>query len=301
MKTIAELKEELQGNKRKAKTWFWGHITFIHNPSIYLTYVLIKTKITANQITVIMTLCGIVGSVLLFIPNFWIKMLAFVFLYLNQILDSVDGEIARYQNKRSLRGIYVDDLQHHFVPALMIFGMVFSIIKVTPLNPDLLLYVGIVGALAWSIMKVDGKESLHLIARHFINNPNHFNAFLLKSKNDQSELTSSGTNPEDQTSIIRKIFAVRFQIRQFLFAYLMFLVAYIVEYAFLENPETHPLLYWVVFGYSVFLILHVIEEILKRYFRVETAVVEHYEQLVMNNEKLEGYDREALIDQSSNS
>jgi hypothetical protein len=103
--------------------------------SIYITKLLLYTPITANQVTFIMLVLGIVGSAFLF-NGFFVTGL--LILHFAVVLDNVDGEIARFKKERSMMGKYLDIVYHVTVSPLMLFGYAYGIYN---LHPDKLLIV----------------------------------------------------------------------------------------------------------------------------------------------------------------
>jgi len=114
---INKLREICQNTDRGRKTYA---VLFARRFSIYITNILIKFNISPNIITLL-------SVVLVFIIAFLFlsrqKTLLLVNIFLFQfwyILDHVDGEVARYKNKRSLTGKYLDMISH-FITSCAVF------------------------------------------------------------------------------------------------------------------------------------------------------------------------------------
>jgi hypothetical protein len=85
----------------KARYYMYG--------SILLVYVLLRTRITPNAVTIAYGLSGIVGGVFLAIPNIYcIYIGAFIF-FNKSILDWSDGHLARIKYHPSLTGHILDE------------------------------------------------------------------------------------------------------------------------------------------------------------------------------------------------
>ena len=110
MKPIAQLRDILQREKLEGRERPWGYRLFQRGPSIYITWLLLRTPITPNAVTLLSILSGVGGAYLLLYPNWKVKLAALFLFYLNLLLDRVDGEIARYKKQFSLKGIYLDEL-----------------------------------------------------------------------------------------------------------------------------------------------------------------------------------------------
>jgi hypothetical protein len=86
---------------------------FIHpHVSIRITRLFLLAGIDGDAITVLMGIVGIGGSLLLFSQNDWVRIAGCVLLLLSWILDHVDGEVLRYQQKSSALGILLDRFSH---------------------------------------------------------------------------------------------------------------------------------------------------------------------------------------------
>jgi phosphatidylglycerophosphate synthase len=92
--------------------------------SIRLTWLLLHTRLSANQVTVLAILIGIAGGALLAWSDFWPLVAGVVLLQLSFVLDYSDGEIARYEAMQrgepsGAGGAYLDWIGHYYVPAAM--------------------------------------------------------------------------------------------------------------------------------------------------------------------------------------
>lgn len=111
--SFKEFKQICQGEKlediKRRKDWW--HVPFIFI-SKYITWVLVKTSITANFITIFGFVIGFLGLILIALGNSFFILIGFIFLYIYYLSDEIDGEIARYKKQTSLRGIYYDEVGH---------------------------------------------------------------------------------------------------------------------------------------------------------------------------------------------
>ncbi len=89
----------------------WWHTPFTFT-SKYITWVLVKTAITANFITILGFLIGLIGLFFIGFGNYFFIILGFILLYVYYLTDEIDGEIARYKKQISLKGIYYDEVGH---------------------------------------------------------------------------------------------------------------------------------------------------------------------------------------------
>ena len=267
METIKELRHKLQAEKIALRKEYWGYKTFSRGPSIYITYPLLKTKILPNHITVLVILVGLLGVVFVFLDGFWFKIIGLILLYLNLVLDEVDGEIARYKKIFSLKGIYLDAINHLTIPALFLGSITISIAGVSSvIDSTLLLIVGVLGALSWSVMKAMGKLPLQLYLTKYKGQEVQFN---LKEK-----VKRPSEKRDNEKNLLRKLLGTRYQLREFFMTLVFFFFALIVEQLFFFSPETHPLLSWLILIYGLFLFISLIEEVIKGTLHIENRIVD---------------------------
>lgn len=83
--------------------------------SVFLTWVLIRTPASPNQITTFGIVISLAGCVLLAHSNSWVGLLGCFLLHLGYLLDCCDGEVARYKSLSSQGGTYLDKSFHALV------------------------------------------------------------------------------------------------------------------------------------------------------------------------------------------
>ncbi len=111
-----QLRALCQAGKEADPGWYFVH----RRLSIYVTWALLHTPVTPNQVTGLMMLAGVAGAALLVPHSAAANIAAFAVLYLAFLLDKVDGEIARYRRVSSVKGLMLDRL-HHLVVEPLIF------------------------------------------------------------------------------------------------------------------------------------------------------------------------------------
>ena len=107
MQSMEELRKICQKpNYKKVGNFMARHIT--RDQALYVTRFLLPTGISANQVTLLSMVTGVIAA-LFFIPsNKWFFFTGALLLQLWYILDHVDGQIARYRNQSSLTGMFFD-------------------------------------------------------------------------------------------------------------------------------------------------------------------------------------------------
>lgn len=90
----------------------WTAALFGRSFSIYLTRVAVWLGLSANAVTVIMILVGWAAAAALLIPSVWGAVLACTLAVLQMTIDSIDGEVARWNRTTGPRGIFLDRVAH---------------------------------------------------------------------------------------------------------------------------------------------------------------------------------------------
>jgi phosphatidylglycerophosphate synthase len=84
---------------------------------------LVNTRITPNQLTYLMTLCGVLAAPALLVPGIAGAVLGVVMVQLYLLLDCVDGEVARWKKQYSLGGVYLDRVGAYLTDAAVLVGL----------------------------------------------------------------------------------------------------------------------------------------------------------------------------------
>jgi phosphatidylglycerophosphate synthase len=90
--------------------------------AIYITWVLLHTGITANQVTLLGFLIAVAGGIMFILGGKWLIVIGALLLIVNFLLDYVDGEVARYRGKASMTGAYISRLLGHHILESYIFA-----------------------------------------------------------------------------------------------------------------------------------------------------------------------------------
>lgn len=119
--SIAELKsvtqpESVRG-RRNAEHWVAD--AYLRRISPYLTRALLPTGISPNGVTVIMIGTGALSAFALLIPGIPGGFLAALLGQLQMLWDCSDGEIARWREKYSPAGVFLDKVGHYTAEGLI--------------------------------------------------------------------------------------------------------------------------------------------------------------------------------------
>ena len=136
--------------------------------------IFIKHRIIPNMVTIYMIIFGIIGAILLAIPNNMTKIISIVFFYLWYTMDCCDGEVARYTKNFSKYGKEMDFMAHLTDHVAFNFALWFSLIEIGVLKIEI-----VSGACMISI-------SCELLRR----NLNNFSSYLHLFQNKDQEIIS---------------------------------------------------------------------------------------------------------------
>jgi len=119
--SIAELRAVCQPPSvtGRSNAEHWVADLYLRRISPYLTRLLLKTPITANGVTYLMIITGVLISAALQIPGLAGLGLAFLLSQLQMLWDCCDGEIARWRNTPSPKGVFLDRVGHYLTESLI--------------------------------------------------------------------------------------------------------------------------------------------------------------------------------------
>lgn len=134
---------------------------FSRRVSIYITKLLLYTPINANQTTLLSGIIGFISGFFLLFAKWHYPFIAFVLYRFSKVLDCVDGEIARYRQKTSLRGVYLDYVLHYLVDPFVLAAASVGVYSGN-LNQDWILMLGMVASLGLVLNRV-AKDCWHKV------------------------------------------------------------------------------------------------------------------------------------------
>jgi len=162
VESIGELRKICQGadpSNRKFPMVLWRKV------SIYFTKLFLYTSITANQVTILGALIGVIGGTMLAFGN-WYTFTGALLLHLHLIFDCVDGEVARYRKGESLTGAYVELLCHHIVNPLVFMGFSFNVYNVFQ-DPKVFIF-GFSAILSRMLMSIAGRCKVQAVFSEYV-------------------------------------------------------------------------------------------------------------------------------------
>lgn len=129
--TIAQLREVCQpvSVTGRSNAEHWVADLYLRRISPYLTRTLLKTPITANGVTYLMIMTGISISLALQISGITGLVLAFLLSQLQMLWDCCDGEIARWREMQSPKGVFLDRVGHYLTESFIPIALAYRISK----------------------------------------------------------------------------------------------------------------------------------------------------------------------------
>lgn len=119
--SIADIKSVTQPDSilSRANSEHWLNDVYLRKVSPYLTRLFIARNTAPNTITFLMIGIGKLAALSLLINGIPGALLAAVLAQFQMVVDCTDGEVARWQNKFSATGIFLDKVAHYTVEALV--------------------------------------------------------------------------------------------------------------------------------------------------------------------------------------
>lgn len=122
MESLEELNKICQKPRYK-ETGNWMVRHCLRDAALPMTWLLLHTPVTANQVTLASLAIGLLGVTLLAFPGRGFLLAGALMLQFWYYLDHVDGQIARYRKTASLSGRFFDFLTHHTIHGTLFFGL----------------------------------------------------------------------------------------------------------------------------------------------------------------------------------
>ena len=123
--SIAELRAVAQPDTvvRRVSGEHWAGHLFHRHLSLYITRLLVPTRVSPNAVTATMFVTGVGAALLLSVPHLWSVVLAALVIQLQGILDCTDGELARWRGQTGPTGVYLDRLGHYVTDGCLVVAV----------------------------------------------------------------------------------------------------------------------------------------------------------------------------------
>jgi len=119
--TVAQIREVCQppAVRGRRNSEHWVADVYLRDISPYLTRIMLRTPITANGVTWLMVATGVSAAVALLIPGLPGAILAALLGQLQMLWDCCDGEVARWRQTTSPKGVFIDRVGHYTTEGLI--------------------------------------------------------------------------------------------------------------------------------------------------------------------------------------
>jgi phosphatidylglycerophosphate synthase len=97
----------------------WAGTLYLRRMSLHFTRLILPTGISANGVTWLMILIGIIGAAVLMIPSWWAVFACALIMQFQILVDCSDGEVARWRGTSSPMGVYLDRVGHYVTEAAL--------------------------------------------------------------------------------------------------------------------------------------------------------------------------------------
>ena len=119
--TVAEIREVCQppAVRGRRNSEHWVADVYLRDISPYLTRLLLRTPISANGVTWLMIATGVGAAAALLIPGLPGGVLAALLGQMQMLWDCSDGEVARWRQTSSPKGVFLDRVGHYTTEGLI--------------------------------------------------------------------------------------------------------------------------------------------------------------------------------------
>ena len=119
--SVAEVRSVVQpeGLLGRVSGEHWAGRLYVRRISPYATWLLLRTPLTPNGVTWLMLLSGVCAAAVLTLPGILPALAAVLLIQLQILFDCADGELARWRQRYSPAGVYVDRLGHYLTESAL--------------------------------------------------------------------------------------------------------------------------------------------------------------------------------------
>jgi len=123
--SVAEIKAVTQPESvlGRANAEHWAGRLYMRDVSPHVTRQLLRTPVSPDGVTWMMIGSGVLAAVALTLPALWGPVLCVLLVQTQLLLDCSDGEVARWQERYSPAGVYLDRIGHYSTEAALPVGL----------------------------------------------------------------------------------------------------------------------------------------------------------------------------------
>jgi len=210
-----------------------------------------------------MILFGLVGSFFVYTGELSNMIVGIAFLYGNILFDKVDGEIARFKKIFSLRGIYLDEINHLVIPGLFFASLTFALRGQSVLSDDVFLTIGMLAALSMPFIRIGHSLAPQIFAKKFLKKRYLFTLPIATEKTIVEGL-------KERKGILVWFLQTLHQFQEFFMILLVVFFALILQ----KYAEVSNLVVYALMGLGILLPLIFIENTVKGFFQIEKRIAD---------------------------
>ena len=132
----------------------WAGRLYVRRVSPYATKLFVRLGVSPDAVTWLFILVGLAAAAVLALGGLAAAAGAFALIQLQILLDCSDGEVARWQGRSSVRGVYLDRIGHYLTESALPIALGIAVDEVT---------LGLVVAVL--VLLVKSETALVLVAR----------------------------------------------------------------------------------------------------------------------------------------
>ncbi|MDD5193380.1 MAG: hypothetical protein PHF67_02225 [Candidatus Nanoarchaeia archaeon] len=127
--TFSELRKIVSGKGRDEEKRLYIHSRVADKFSIYQTKLFLKLGLSADAVSMIWIILGVLSTALLWFGTYWMNILFYIIFLIALFIDYSDGEIARYwmwrknRKKGTIRGLYIENASHSIMDVFIFLGI----------------------------------------------------------------------------------------------------------------------------------------------------------------------------------
>jgi len=125
--SLAELREKGQPQAvlDRLNDEHWVGRLYGRKLSPYATWVFARLGWSPNAVTIAFIACGMAAGVVIAIGGLATAVVGALLIQMYLILDCSDGELARWSNRKSVSGVYLDGVGHYLAESALLVGLGF--------------------------------------------------------------------------------------------------------------------------------------------------------------------------------
>ena len=160
MITLKEIWYTYQAPRYAAKKInHWAARTIYSRIATPIVWLLLPTRVTANQVTAGWVVLGVFSCLLFTVGNYWTNIAAALLIQLHVAMDYVDGPVARYRNASAQgaksnpsRGAYIERVGHDLIYTIYFYCISLGAVK-RGLDPVFILSLGFLASVGYFFYK----------------------------------------------------------------------------------------------------------------------------------------------------